>query len=88
MDGHIAPLGEIVSLAEKHGAIIFIDDCHATGFLGSTGRGTDQHCGVHGSVDVINSTLGKALGGGTGALGAACADVVLGGGMRVFWEGV
>lgn len=66
MDGDIAPLNEIVALAKKHGAITFIDECHATGFLGTTGRGTDEHCGVLGQIDIINSTLGKALGGGTG----------------------
>lgn len=66
MDGDIAPLKEIVALAKKHGAITFIDECHATGFLGATGRGTDEHCGVLGEIDIINSTLGKALGGGTG----------------------
>lgn len=69
MDGDIAPLKEIVALAKKHGAITFIDECHATGFLGATGRGTDEHCGVLGQIDIINSTLGKALGGGTGVWG-------------------
>ena len=49
------------------GAYLFVDECHATGFLGKTGRGTDEHCGVLGRVDIINSTLGKALGGATGA---------------------
>ncbi len=68
MDGDIAPLKEIVALAKKHNAITFIDECHATGFLGPTGRGTDEHCGVLGEIDIINSTLGKALGGGTGVL--------------------
>lgn len=48
------------------GTYLFVDECHATGFLGKTGRGTDEHCGVHGRVDIINSTLGKALGGATG----------------------
>jgi len=51
------------------GAYLFVDECHASGFLGATGRGTDEHCGVQGRVDVINSTLGKALGGATGGLG-------------------
>lgn len=53
------------------GAYLFVDECHATGFLGATGRGTDEHCGVHGKVHIINSTLGKALGGATGVLIAA-----------------
>lgn len=66
MDGHIAPLAEICSLAQKYGASVFVDDCHSTGFLGATGRGTDEHCGVQGQVDIINTTLGKALGGATG----------------------
>ena len=67
MDGDIAPLAEIVALARRHDALLFVDECHATGFLGPTGRGTDEHCGVYGQVDVINSTLGKAMGGGSGA---------------------
>lgn len=66
MDGDICPLDEITKLAREHDALVFVDDCHATGFLGPTGRGTDEHCGVSGQVDIINSTLGKALGGATG----------------------
>lgn len=66
MDGDIAPLKEICDLAERYDAQVFVDECHATGFLGKTGRGTPQLCGVEGRVDVINSTLGKALGGATG----------------------
>eukprot|EP01135_Chromosphaera_perkinsii_P005026 Nk52_evm3s311 gene=Nk52_evmTU3s311 len=66
MDGNIAPLKEICDLAEEYNALTFIDECHATGFLGKTGRGTDEHCGVFGRVDIINSTLGKALGGASG----------------------
>lgn len=66
MDGDIAPLQEICDLADKYDALVFIDECHATGFLGTTGRGTPELCGVQGRVDIINSTLGKALGGGTG----------------------
>ena len=65
MDGHIAPLAEICALARKHNALVFVDECHATGFVGATGRGTDEHCGVAGQVDIINSTLGKAMGGAT-----------------------
>lgn len=63
MDGNIAPLPEIVSLAKKYGALTFVDDCHATGFFGKTGRGTEDFYNMIGSVDIINSTLGKALGG-------------------------
>lgn len=66
MDGDIAPLEQICDLAEKYGAIVFVDECHATGFLGETGRGTPELCGVGDRVHIINSTLGKALGGATG----------------------
>jgi 7-keto-8-aminopelargonate synthetase-like enzyme len=57
---------DIVGLAEKYDAKLFVDDCHATGFFGPTGRGTDEYHNVMGKVDIINSTLGKALGGATG----------------------
>ncbi|EIE26709.1 2-amino-3-ketobutyrate coenzyme A ligase [Coccomyxa subellipsoidea C-169] len=76
MDGHIAPLAEICALAKKHDALVFVDDCHATGFLGRTGRGTDEHCGVVGQVDIINSTLGKAMGGATGGYTTGRKEVV------------
>ena len=76
MDGDIAPLKEIVRLAKKHDALVFIDECHASGFLGDTGRGTDEYCGVYGQIDIINSTLGKALGGGTGGDTTGRGDVV------------
>ncbi len=66
MDGDLAKLAEIVSLAEKYSAMVFVDDSHATGFIGRTGRGTPEHCGVLGKVDVITTTLGKALGGASG----------------------
>eukprot|EP00003_Mantamonas_plastica_P031916 TRINITY_DN8475_c0_g1_i2.p1 TRINITY_DN8475_c0_g1~~TRINITY_DN8475_c0_g1_i2.p1 ORF type:complete len:242 (-),score=95.88 TRINITY_DN8475_c0_g1_i2:40-765(-) len=66
MDGDIAPLKDICDLADKHDALVFIDECHATGFLGKTGRGTAEYHGVEDRVDIINSTLGKALGGGQG----------------------
>lgn len=66
MDGDIAPLKEICELAEKYGAYVFVDECHATGFIGKTGRGTPELCGVMDKVTVITSTLGKALGGATG----------------------
>mmetsp|Transcript_3088 Transcript_3088/g.7719 ORF Transcript_3088/g.7719 Transcript_3088/m.7719 type:complete len:440 (+) Transcript_3088:273-1592(+) len=76
MDGDIAPLAEICRLARKHDALVFVDECHATGFVGATGRGTDELCGVQGQVDIINSTLGKALGGATGGYTTGRADVV------------
>jgi len=66
MDGDTAKLAEIVALAEKYNAMVFVDDSHATGFIGKTGRGTHEHCGVFGKIDVITTTLGKALGGASG----------------------
>jgi glycine C-acetyltransferase len=66
MDGFIAKLDRICDLAEKYGALVMVDDSHATGFVGKTGRGTPEHCGVTGRVDVLTSTLGKALGGAAG----------------------
>jgi glycine C-acetyltransferase len=76
MDGHVAPVGDIVAVARHHGAQVFVDECHATGFVGATGRGTDEYCNVRGQVDIINSTLGKALGGGTGGYTTGSAEVV------------
>jgi glycine C-acetyltransferase len=66
MDGDMARLAEIVALAENYNAMVFVDDSHATGFIGRTGRGTHEHCGVLGKIDVITTTLGKALGGASG----------------------
>jgi glycine C-acetyltransferase len=66
MDGDLAKLDAIVALAEKHDAMTFVDDSHATGFIGRTGRGTHEQCGVVGRIDVITTTLGKALGGASG----------------------
>ncbi|XP_055619183.1 2-amino-3-ketobutyrate coenzyme A ligase, mitochondrial [Toxorhynchites rutilus septentrionalis] len=66
MDGNVAPLPEIFDLAEKYNALTFVDDCHATGFFGPTGRGTEEFYGMMGRCDIINSTLGKALGGAAG----------------------
>jgi len=66
MDGDIAKLDRIVELAEQEGAMVCVDDSHATGFIGTTGRGTHERCGVMGRVDVITTTLGKALGGASG----------------------
>jgi len=66
MDGFIAPLREICDLADRYGALVMVDDSHAVGFLGATGRGTPEHCGVQGRIDLIAGTLGKALGGASG----------------------
>jgi glycine C-acetyltransferase len=66
MDGDIVKLDQIVALAEKYGAMVCVDDSHATGFIGKTGRGTHEHCGVYGKIDIITTTLGKALGGASG----------------------
>ena len=66
MDGYIAKLREICDLADKYGAMVMVDDSHAVGFVGASGRGTHEHCGVMGRVDIITGTLGKALGGASG----------------------
>jgi glycine C-acetyltransferase len=66
MDGTIADLGTICALAERYNALVVVDECHAAGFVGKTGRGTPEHCGVMGRVDIITGTLGKAFGGGSG----------------------
>lgn len=66
MDGSLAPLKGICDVAEKYGALVMVDDSHASGFIGSTGAGTPQHCGVQDRVDIISGTLGKALGGASG----------------------
>jgi glycine C-acetyltransferase len=66
MDGDLAPLDKIVELAEKYNAMVFVDDSHASGYIGKTGRGVHEHCGVVGRIDIITTTLGKALGGASG----------------------
>ncbi len=66
MDGDTAKLDEMVALAEKYDAMVFVDDSHATGFIGKTGRGTHEKCGVVGKIDIITTTFGKALGGASG----------------------
>jgi glycine C-acetyltransferase len=66
MDGTIAPLREICDLADRFGALVMVDDSHATGFMGPTGRGTHEHCGVIDRIDILTGTLGKALGGASG----------------------
>ncbi len=76
MEGEIAPLPDIRELCDRHDAIMVIDDSHATGVLGDTGRGTPEHFGMHGEVDIVTSTLGKALGGMAGGFTASSEAVV------------
>ncbi|MBL0059963.1 MAG: glycine C-acetyltransferase [bacterium] len=76
MDGSIAPLPQICDLAEKYNAIVMVDDSHSTGFMGKHGRGTHEHHNVMGRVDIITSTLGKALGGACGGFTAARQEIV------------
>ena len=76
MDGTIAQLDKIVALAEKYNAMILVDECHASGFMGKTGRGTHEHCGVLGKIDIITGTLGKALGGASGGFTSGSKEVI------------
>lgn len=76
MDGDIADLKKIIELANKYDAIVFVDDSHATGFLGKTGRGSIEHCGVLGEVDIITSTLGKAMGGASGGFTTGKKEII------------
>lgn len=76
MDGIIANLAGICDLADKYGALVMVDECHAAGFVGKTGRGTPEHCGVQGRVDILTGTLGKALGGASGGYTTARAEIV------------
>jgi glycine C-acetyltransferase len=76
MDGDIAKLDVICDLAEKYDALVMHDDCHSTGFLGKTGRGTHEHCGVMGRTDIITTTFGKALGGASGGCISGRQEIV------------
>jgi glycine C-acetyltransferase len=76
MDGSIAQLDKIVALADKYKALIMIDECHASGFMGKTGRGTHEHRGVMGKIDIITGTLGKALGGASGGFTSGRKEIV------------
>ena len=76
MDGDVAPLDKIVELAQRYDAMVFVDECHATGFVGKTGQGTPEHFGVSDKIDIVNSTLGKALGGATGGYTTGRKEVV------------
>jgi glycine C-acetyltransferase len=76
MDGDIADLGKVCDLAEKYGALVMVDDSHATGFIGARGRGTPEYCAVTGRVDIITTTFGKALGGASGGCVAGRAEII------------
>jgi glycine C-acetyltransferase len=76
MDGDVADLKTICNLAERHDALVMVDEAHATGFFGPTGRGAHEHCGVQGRVDLINSTLGKALGGASGGFATGRREII------------
>ena len=76
MDGTIAQLDKNCDLADKYEAMVHHDDCHATGFMGATGRGVHEHCGVMDRVDIITGTFGKALGGGSGGYTSARQEIV------------
>ena len=76
MDGYIANLAAICDLADKHDALVMVDDSHAVGFMGRTGRGTPEHCGVRGRVDIITGTLGKALGGASGGYTSGRREII------------
>ncbi len=76
MDGYIAKLDKITTLAEKYDAMVMVDDSHATGFVGKTGRGSAEHCGVMEKIDVWTSTLGKALGGASGGFTTGKQEII------------
>lgn len=76
MDGYLAKLPEICDLAEKHNALVMVDDSHAVGFMGKSGRGTHEHLGVMGRVDIITGTLGKALGGASGGYTSGRKEII------------
>lgn len=76
MDGYLAKLSEICDLADKYGAMVMVDDSHAVGFIGKTGRGSIEHCDVMGRVDIVTGTLGKALGGASGGYTAGKKEVI------------
>ncbi len=76
MDGFLAKLDEVCALAEKYNALVMVDDSHCTGFVGKTGRGTHEHCGVMGKVDIITGTLGKALGGAMGGFTSGRKEII------------
>lgn len=76
MDGTIAQLDKICDLADKYKALVMVDECHASGFMGKNGRGTHEHCGVLGRIDIITGTLGKALGGASGGFTSGKKEII------------
>ncbi len=76
MDGTVANLKDICDLADEYGALVMVDDSHASGFMGATGRGTAEHCGVMGRVDIITGTFGKALGGASGGFTSGRKEII------------
>ncbi len=76
MDGFIAPLQAICDLADRHNALVMVDDSHAVGFMGAQGRGTHEHCGVLGRIDILTGTLGKALGGASGGYTSGRKEII------------
>ncbi len=76
MDGYIAKLPEICDLADKYNAMVMVDDSHAVGFMGKTGRGTHEHHNVMGRIDIITGTLGKALGGASGGYTSGRKEII------------
>jgi len=76
MDGYIAKLDQISALAEKYDALVMVDDSHATGFIGATGRGSAEYCGVMDKIDIFTSTMGKALGGGSGGFTTGRQEII------------
>jgi glycine C-acetyltransferase len=76
MDGYVAQLDKIVALADQYDALVMVDECHAAGFIGKTGKGTPEYCGVHGKIDIVTGTLGKALGGAMGGYTTGKREVI------------
>lgn len=76
MDGYVAQLDKIVALADQYNALVMSDECHAAGFIGKTGRGTPEYCGVHGKIDIVTGTLGKALGGAMGGYTTGKKEII------------
>ena len=76
MDGYVAQLDKIVALADQYNALVMVDECHAAGFIGKTGKGTPEYCGVHGKIDIVTGTLGKALGGAMGGYTTGKKEVI------------